>query len=633
MNQKIFNYLKSYSYNVDEINKLLVSSFLVCNNIKSIQNEFLKKYVITKTEELVKLSEFIKLLEGIKFGLEELLELFEFVISPADKEVNGAVYTPKFIREYIITETLTKNHNLGKDLANTKIGDVACGCGGFFISIVPILRKSTSKTYFEIYKENIWGLDIQEYSIERTKIGLCLLAVLNGEDKQNFEFNLFQGNALNFEWKEIEMIKNNEGFDIILGNPPYVSASRIDNESKAYLKKWNVSDKGKADLYIPFFQIGLESLNPTGILGFLTVNTFYKSLNGRLIRQYFSTNKYDLKIIDFGGEQLFRKRSTYTCVCIIGKVQTATVKYLNTSSNKLLKTREKDFLQIKYEELNDSEGWYLIGKQKSLVISKIENTGIQLGNKYEIRNGFATLKNQIFIFKPVKTNEKYFIIEKDGKKFEIEKSICREVIKPNTLKFESELDEHIEQIIFPYRIYNETDLFEKNKRTIKIFEEDYFKEQFPAAYKYLSTYKPILSNRDKGEREYEQWFAFGRNQALTHFGNKLLFPYLASSPYFVFTNKKDLLFYNGYAIISDSKEELLILQKILLSNIFWYYIKSTSKPYSGSFFSLAKNYVKKFGVCELTNDERKFLLCCDDKTLINQFLSKKYNIPDKLLHE
>lgn len=345
MNQKIFNYLKSYSYNVDEINKLLVSSFLVCNKLKSIQNEFLKQYIITKSEELTNLSEFIKLLEGIKFGLEELLELFEFVISPADKEVNGAVYTPKFIREYIIAETLKKNHTIGKDLNNTKIGDVACGCGGFFISIVPLLRQSTSKTYFEIYQQNIWGLDIQEYSIERTKIGLCLLAILNGEDEQNFEFNLFKGNALHFEWKNIDAIKQNEGFDIILGNPPYVSASRIDNESKAYLKNWSVSDTGKADLYIPFFQIGLENLNSTGILGFLTVNTFYKSLNGRLIRRYFSANKYDLKIIDFGGEQLFKKRSTYTCVCIIGKVRTATIKYLNISSDKLPKLARKTFFK------------------------------------------------------------------------------------------------------------------------------------------------------------------------------------------------------------------------------------------------------------------------------------------------
>ena len=170
----------------------------------------------------------------------------------------------------------------------------------------------------------------------------------------------------------------------------------------------------------------------------------------------------------------------------------------------------------------------------------------------------------------------------------------------------------------------ETDLFDKSKKILKIIDEAHFKNNYPNAYKYLLFHKDELSLRDKGERDYEKWYAFGRNQALTLHGYKLLFPYISSAPCFVFTEDKDLLFYNGYAIISESISELKILQKILMSKIFWFYIKSTSKPYSGEFFSIAKNYVKNFGICDLNEHEKEKLINLNDQNEIDDFLMRKY---------
>ncbi len=604
----------------------MVSSFLVANDLSSTKNEFIRKYIISKDEEELKqLNKFIALFENERFDIEELIKLFEFVISPADKEVNGAVYTPEFIRNYIVEEAITKLSN-GKRIGDTKFGDIACGCGGFFITIAKTIRKETNKSYFDIYRDNIYGLDIQEYSIERTKIILSLLAISEGEDCTNFEFNLFQGNALKFDWNAVKVLNQNKGFDIIVGNPPYVGATKIDDESKQLLKNWRVSNSGKADLYIPFFEIGLENLNCTGVLSYITVNTFYKSLNGRAVRSYFSENKYDLSIIDFGGEQLFKSRSTYTCICIIGKISSSNISYINTSSDSINKIKKKDFISIPYSKLNDFEGWYLNEKHINKLISKIEGAGEPLGLKFEIRNGFATLKNNIYVFKPASESDEFYFIEKDGEEFRVEKSICKNAIKPNTLKSESEIKDNTEKLIFPYEFINEKDLFKNNKRTIKILDEPYLKENFPFTYEYLETQKRILSQRDKGTRQYEKWYAYGRNQALTFQGYKLLFPYISDSPCFVYTEDRELLFYNGYAVISDSQEDLLILQKILMSKVFWFYIRHTSKPYSGNYFSLAKNYVKNFGICNLSNEERSILKETTDKNEIDNFLFKKYNI-------
>ncbi|WP_438710251.1 HsdM family class I SAM-dependent methyltransferase [Aquimarina muelleri] len=625
MNQNILKYLNNYSYDTKDINRLLVSSFLIVNKIENVKNKFINELIISEENEIEQVNDFIKLFDKNTFDIEELIELFEFVISPQDKEVNGAVFTPEYIRKYIVQHAI-KKHNT-ETLSDLKFGDISCGCGGFFKTITEILINETNKSYFEIYRDNIYGLDIQQYSIKRTKILLSLLAIKNNADCEVFEFNLYCGNALSFDWKIVETLKENNGFDIIVGNPPYVGSSKMDEETKDLLKNWSVSSTGKPDLYIPFFEIGMENLNGNGVLGYITVNTFYKSLNGRSVRNYFSKNRFDLSIIDFGGEQLFKKRSTYTCICIIGKSESSFVKYVKSLSSKIQKIKPSTFISVPYSNLDDFNGWYLVNNKIQKVISKIESCGTPLGKKFEIRNGFATLKNNIFLFKPVKEDNEFYYLLKDGYEYRIEKNICRNAIKPNTLKSESELEEKTEKLIFPYQIETtKTGLFDKEQQTLKTLTEQEFKTKYPFAYKYLKSNRTILSLRDKGKGKYDQWFAFGRNQALTLGGFKLLFPYITSKPCFVLTEDTDLLFYNGYAILSESIEELLVLQNILMSKIFWYYIENTSKPYAGDYFSVAKNYIKNFGICNLTKREKELLLSLEKQEEIDEFVERKYKI-------
>jgi hypothetical protein len=166
-----------------------------------------------------------------------------------------------------------------------------------------------------------------------------------------------------------------------------------------------------------------------------------------------------------------------------------------------------------------------------------------------------------------------------------------------------------------------------------VFEEEYFEENFPEAYKYLKENKVQLLNRDKGKKTKYKWFEFGRTQALNDSGKKLLFPYMAGQPYFVYTDQEDLLLYAGYAVYFDSERELKVLKRILESKVFWYYIKKTSKPYSGNYFALAKNYVKDFGICSLNENEKNFLLNTDSSEERNNFLLEKYRINPKVLTE
>ena len=251
-------------------------------------------------------------------------------------------------------------------------------------------------------------------------------------------------------------------------------------------------------------------------------------------------------------------------------------------------------------------------------ITRIELTGIPLGRYFNIKNGFATLKNDVFVLNVIKQDLYYYYTEaSDGNIYQIEKSICRDVIKPNTLKSESEITEKTEKLLFPYVSAG---------TSVTPISEEQLQEEYPLAYQYLLNFKDLLSTRDKGKREYEQWFAFGRSQALNIFGYKLLFPYIASEPHFVLSDDQNLLFYNGYAIVSNDIKSLKIIQKILRSKIFWYYIRHTSKPYGSEYFALAKNYVKNFGVVQLTKEQEEKLLKFETPQEIDHFLSKLYNI-------
>jgi methylase of polypeptide subunit release factors len=629
MNQNILKYLREYSYKEKDINKLLVSTFLRINKIKKIKNEFINSFIINTQDkqEEEQLEKFITFFDS-KFDIELLLELFEFVISPEDKEVNGAVFTPEYIREYIVQQVLHIFDKEDININNLKIGDIACGCGGFFKTIAEEYRIKLGKSYFDIYNENIFGLDIQNYSIIRTKILLTLHAIVNGEDRQVFKFNLYQGDALQFDWNEVLVIKNNEGLDVIVGNPPYVGSSNLDERTKKLMKNWSVASTGKLDLYIPFFQIGLRWLKDNGILAYITVNNFYRSLNGRALRNFFSDKRYSFKLIDFGSEQVFKSRLTYTCICQIRKSQGKLI-YTNTTPQKLNLLEKKDFIEFHYEQLNDVDGWQLEDAKTKLNLHRLENAGEKLGNLFNIRNGFATLRNNIYIFTPINEDDHFFYFEKQGHQFKVEKSICRDVIKPNILKEEVDLNRLMEKIIFPYTIIeqNDLDLFQnQTNRLVKVIEEEIFKRNFSNAYKYLYFQKKELAKRDKGQREYEAWYAYGRSQALNISGLKLLLPYISDVPYFVYTDNRDLLFYNGYALVSESEDDLKFIQKILKTEVFWYYIKHTSKPYANNYYALAKNYIKNFSIPDFTNNERKKFMKLTNKRYIETYLQKKYNI-------
>ncbi|HAO29027.1 MAG TPA: N-6 DNA methylase [Chryseobacterium indologenes] len=609
--KNIFKYLESYSPLPKEVDKLIVSAFIEINDLQLINNRFLRNYSISKRKSAKreKLLQFIEIVrsEIETFDIEKLIELFEFVISPSDRIINGAIYTPSEIREYIIGQSCRRE---GNRIADAKIADIACGCSGFLYTASKELKRKTGNSYQYIFQNQIFGLDIQEYSVTRSKLLLSLLALSEGEDVEEFHFNLHQGDALTFIWNEHYVDFN--GFQIIVGNPPYVCARNLEDTVKENLKKWAVCASGNPDLYIPFFQIGYENLAENGILGYITMNTFFKSLNGRALRNYFEENKTTIRIIDFGTLQIFKSKSTYTCICFLENSQQNYIEYYK-STEKEVPTNRNQYSRINYQNLDAKKGWNL---NDNVIISRIEATGTPFGEKYKTRHGIATLKNDIYIFKPVAEDDDYFYLQ-NGSLYPIEKGICKDILNSNKLSRDINFDTVVEKVLFPYN----------DEVKPKALDEDFLREKFPRAFEYLQVKKKILAGRDKGKGKYEKWFAFGRTQSLEKVGNKLFFPKFSDKiPSYLISNDDDLLFYNGQAIIGHSEEEMLLVKKILESRLFWYYIKTTSKPYSSDYYSLNGTYIKNFGIPDFTEDDIDFLINEPNQNIIDAFLEDYYDV-------
>ena len=611
----IFTYLtKNVSSDELTVNRLFVSAFIGSNGLEEPQSRFLSGYVIRQENDdyglLNEVEKRIASEYGEKISLETLVKLFEFVISPADRVVTGAVYTPERIREKILLRCLGDKDV--EELRRLRIADISCGCGGFLMDAARYIHCYTGKSYADIYHENIYGIDVQEYSVDRTKILLSLLALSAGEDA-DFKFNLLCRDTLDFtsdDWND-----QYTGFDVIVGNPPYVCSRNLSEETHSKLKNYEVCGSGHPDLYIPFFQIAIEMLNDAGRLGYITMNTFLRSVNGRALRKYFRRNECSLSIVDFRGYQVFESRNTYTCLFFNDKaVRDAGIDY--TVDEQGILTDTLPVTRVHYDVLDDDKGWALNDIE---VTNAIESTGIQIKDYCPSRHGIATLSNNTYIFKPVREDEGYFYLEDSGRQFPIEKGICRNVINPNKLNTIDDLGNCYEKLIFPYQI-------EDDHATV--ISPDRMEQECPCAFSYLETKRDVLAERDKrNTSSYPQWYAFGRTQSLIMPRYKLFFPKFANKPVnCAIVDDAELMLYNGLAFINTNLRKLEILKRIIESDLFWRYVVANAKPYASGYYSLSGVDIKHFGIPELTQDEEDELLSLENRNEIEGWLHEKYRI-------
>ena len=607
---QIVAYFKRYGITEENIvNRMLVSLYAKYNEINVVNNTRIRDLIIESQEELnSSLSELQGIIQKHDFTsitIETLVNCFEFVISPSDRVVNGSVYTPKDIRQRIIHECLDDVPT--ERLHTIRIADIACGCGGFLLDVAEYLHDRTGNSYAHIFHQNLFGIDIQQYSIERTKILLSLLALSQGEDKE-FDFNLEPHDTLLFYFGRIEP------FDVVLGNPPYVCWRNLPEETRNLMRQFEVCRCGNSDLYIPFFQIAIESLRDGGRLGYIVMNTFLTSLNGTALREYLHVRQYKIQVVDFRDQQIFKGKNTYTCLFFLKRQHAEQVAYCTIGQSEL--ERPFAYSYVDYAALVDKGGWRLNNMHH---VADYERSGIAIGDYCDSRHGIATLSNKTYIFTPIGEDEAYYHLSKSGRVYRVEKGICRDIVNSNKFNSDVTLEEIKEKVIFPYRMGAEG--------RMEVIPLEEFRGHYPNAYMYLVSQRDELSIRDRGKQEkYPAWYAFGRTQSMILPRYKLFFPKIANhSLKCVLSDDPDLLLYNGMAFVSDNREQLQVLQKVLQSRVFWSYVMTNAKPYASGYVSLNGDNIKHFHVPNFTDAEKRELLAMRSQKRVDVWLERFYH--------
>ena len=298
---------------------------------------------------------------------------------PEVKKAGGVYYTPQYIVDYIVDNTVGKliKGKTPNQISQLTILDPSCGSGSFLLRAYQKLLdyhleyylnlKQPPKDVYYIGKDeiprltisekkriltnNIYGVDIDVNAVEVTKLSL-LLKVLEDENKDvleqqqklfqekvlpNLSYNIKCGNSLigvdilnqeelshdqlielnPFNWQhEFPLVFAKGGFDAIIGNPPYIRIHLLDKVSKKYYKNNYTASTGIYDIYTLFVEQSIK-LAKNGLIGFILPNKFIETDYGKGMRNVIKENSCLTKLINFKDNQIFHNASTYTCLLFL----------------------------------------------------------------------------------------------------------------------------------------------------------------------------------------------------------------------------------------------------------------------------------------------------------------------------
>ncbi|KKS42805.1 MAG: hypothetical protein UV05_C0036G0009 [candidate division CPR1 bacterium GW2011_GWA2_42_17] len=253
------------------------------------------------------------------------------------RKSQGIYYTPKYIVEFIIKETLGEvlKKAKPKDVPKIKVLDPACGSGSFLIAaydkILENLAKQSPQISFftksDILRNNVYGVDLDAQAVEIAQLNL-LLKVLSQKTKlPTLQHNLRVGNSLiseedqkynpfNFEI-EFKEVFSQGGFDVIVGNPPYIK--EYTNRSAFDGLHDNHYYQGKMDIWTLFACRAIDLLKDGGYFSFIAPNNWLTNAGASIFRDKILSEGQITKFVDFGDFKVFKDAGIQTMIFVFKK--------------------------------------------------------------------------------------------------------------------------------------------------------------------------------------------------------------------------------------------------------------------------------------------------------------------------
>jgi len=539
----------------------------------------------------------------------------------AHRKEQGIYYTPTYIVNYIIRNTVNdilKNKKVKSE--EIRILDPACGSGSFLLKAFDFLNEYYNKKEgrghqaqldeiglftrkARILKSNIFGVDLDTKAVEIAQLNLLLKLAERKHRLPTLKENIKCGNSLidnhqvagdkAFKWDEkFQSIMANGGFDVVIGNPPYVRQEEL-GEFKPYFEAHYHGYKGTADLLIYFFEKGISLLRDGGYFGFIASNKFIRSDYGVNLRKFILENCTIEKIIDFGELPVFKDASTFPCIFIFRKGKARkNHKFLFCGIQTLEFGNLEDYIKengfYALQSTLGKDGWRIARKGVNEIIEKMNKQGIQL-KKYAdvgIYRGILTGFNEAFV---INKEIKDTFINADPKN--------KEIILP-TLRGKD---------IGHYGIKDPSLFLIVTRNGINVPKD------YPVIFDHLSKFKePLIKRADQGEH----WYNLRACAYYDEFEKpKIIYGDISLQNRFTIDSEGYYPLKTCFIIPKADKYLLALLN----SKLFEFYMRQTfpilGDPEKGGRILHGTTYMNKLPIKEVTEKEKKPLVELVDKMI------------------
>lgn len=614
-------------------------------------------------------------------------------LKPEVRKAGGVYYTPEYIVDYIVANTVGEaiKGKKPEEIANIKILDPACGSGSFLLgaykyllnyhieyynkikdrakfkgSKEDVIKENGDLTIWikkQILRNNIFGVDIDSNAVEVTKLSLlmkCLegespASIQNNQDLFNeralpsLEDNIKCGNSLIgndfyeshldldddtlykincFDWNsKFRDIMKAGGFDVVIGNPPYVKIQTMAESSPltvdALKQNYKSANSGNIDIYLCFVEKAFQLLKPTGEMGYILPHKFFKVDMGENLREIISNRKALKKVVYFGENQIFNNATTYTCLLFLSNEEQNDFKLLRFDENVDIKEKlfESTFETFPISIIT-KDNWNFYDNDTLSIIEKLKNYKIVLKDiTKKIFQGIATSADDIYVLQGGEENNG--IVKTYSKSLDKEIEIERGFIKPfllgKDLKRYTDV-QPIRWVIFPYNI---------NLNPAVLYSQKEIKEQFPKAWEYLQENRKELENRERGRMKNDKFYAYIYPKSLNEFEHKKIsFPDINMRMQAVIDDKNLYHTTTIYSIVFNEKAiyNINVYMGIFNSKLFTYYVKKTGTILRGNTTRFKPQYINDFPIPDIDkNTEENLIKLVDNIIDLNKKLSSEKN--------
>ncbi len=429
--------------------------------------------------------------------------------------------------------------------------------------------------------------------------------IFNLESNHPFEWR--------FEFPEIlDDDGNFKGFDLIIGNPPYIRQEEL-KELKPHLAKNYKVYKGTSDIYTYFYELGFNVLKDRGVLSYITSNKYTRAGYGEALREFLLKNVKVLEYTDLNGIKVFDSATVDTSILCFEKSKSKDnkFKYL-TLSNEILKTCAydiglyKDFAEFSQNSLS-KESFTFSDENTSALKAKIERIGTPLKEWYgfNIYRGILTGYNEAFIITTEKRNEILANCKDEAEKERTAKLI-RKMLRGRDIK------RYSYEWAGLWVINTHNGYKSKNGEKIEAINI----EHYPSLKKHFDEFYPQLEKRaDKGLTPYNL-----RNCAyIEEFEKeKIVWAEMTKEACFVYDNSN---FFTNQTCYFFTHCDYKYLLAILNSRLIVYYMQYISSHLGQGAFRWIRQYIEKLPIPKINSKNEK--LADELINLVDEILKAK----------